>query len=245
MARTVLSSTTTRVPGVRAARPGARRLAGRRRGGGRALRRRGRRSAGARAGVLGRRPARRERLRGRGADAARHGRPRRSSSSRPTTPRDFASSPAAATRSASAQGGALGRGAGCASGATLTPPLASGAARSAMTETHTPHTDLAQGLLVDPRLRSVLHAALDCVIAMDAAARVVEWNAAAERTFGYGARGRDRARDGRADRAADAARRAPRRARAATCDRRRPRMLDRRMRDPRPMRRDGTSSRSS
>ena len=57
-----------------------------------------------------------------------------------------------------------------------------------MTETHTPHTDLAQALLADSqRLRSVLHAALDCVIAMDASGAVVEWNAAAERTFGYGA----------------------------------------------------------
>jgi PAS domain S-box-containing protein len=57
-----------------------------------------------------------------------------------------------------------------------------------MTETHTPNTDLAQALLADAdRLRSVLHAALDCVVAMNERGTVVEWNPAAERTFGYAA----------------------------------------------------------
>ena len=55
-----------------------------------------------------------------------------------------------------------------------------------MTETHTPHTDLAQALLADSdRLRSVLDAALDCIVAVDGSGAVVEWNAAAERTFGH------------------------------------------------------------
>jgi len=55
-----------------------------------------------------------------------------------------------------------------------------------MTETRTPQTDLAQALLADSdRLRSVLHAAPDCVIGMDDRGQVVEWNTAAERTFGY------------------------------------------------------------
>jgi PAS domain S-box-containing protein len=55
-----------------------------------------------------------------------------------------------------------------------------------VTETETPTTDLAEALHADPgRLRSVLAAALDCIVAMDANGRVVDWNAAAERTFGW------------------------------------------------------------
>ncbi len=46
--------------------------------------------------------------------------------------------------------------------------------------------DLAEALHADAgRLRSVLAAALDCIVAMDATGRVVEWNTAAERTFGW------------------------------------------------------------
>ena len=55
-----------------------------------------------------------------------------------------------------------------------------------MTETETHTTDLAEALRADAgRLRSVLAAALDCIVAMDASGRVVEWNLAAERTFGW------------------------------------------------------------
>jgi PAS domain S-box-containing protein len=56
-----------------------------------------------------------------------------------------------------------------------------------MTETHTPQQDdrilalLAEG----ERLRAVLDAALDCIVAMDASGRVLAWNPAAERTFGW------------------------------------------------------------
>src|ERR1700754_154259 len=35
------------------------------------------------------------------------------------------------------------------------------------------------------RYRALLHAALDCVVTMDHTGRVVEWNPAAERTFGW------------------------------------------------------------
>jgi PAS domain S-box-containing protein len=57
---------------------------------------------------------------------------------------------------------------------------------SPVTETETHTTDLAEALHADAgRLRSVLTAALDCIVAMDANGRVVEWNAAAERTFGW------------------------------------------------------------
>ena len=37
------------------------------------------------------------------------------------------------------------------------------------------------------RYRALLHAALDCVVTMDHRGRVVEWNPAAERTFGWSA----------------------------------------------------------
>ena len=37
----------------------------------------------------------------------------------------------------------------------------------------------------EARKAAVLEASLDCIVSMDAAGRVVEWNAAAERTFGY------------------------------------------------------------
>jgi PAS domain S-box-containing protein len=51
-------------------------------------------------------------------------------------------------------------------------------------------TDLASELLASrERYRAVLHAALDCVVAMDHRGRIVEWNAAAERTFGHSADG--------------------------------------------------------
>src|SRR5918994_5843405 len=41
-------------------------------------------------------------------------------------------------------------------------------------------------LLADSgRLRAVLAAALDCIVAMDAEGHVLEWNPAAERTFGW------------------------------------------------------------
>ena len=59
----------------------------------------------------------------------------------------------------------------------------------------------------EARHRAMLDAALDCVVTMDHEGRVVDFNPAAERTFGYRSRGRGRARDGRADRAARAARR--------------------------------------
>ena len=45
---------------------------------------------------------------------------------------------------------------------------------------------------------SMLESTLDCVIAMDHEGRIIEFNPAAEKTFGYSARGRDRGRDGRA-----------------------------------------------
>ena len=35
------------------------------------------------------------------------------------------------------------------------------------------------------RCRGVFDASVDCVVAIDAECRVVEWNPAAERTFGY------------------------------------------------------------
>ncbi|HWI70562.1 MAG TPA: PAS domain S-box protein [Baekduia sp.] len=44
---------------------------------------------------------------------------------------------------------------------------------------------LVERRLADARHRATLQAALDCVVTMDAAGRVVEFNAAAERTFGY------------------------------------------------------------
>ena len=37
------------------------------------------------------------------------------------------------------------------------------------------------------RYRALLYAALDCVVAMDHRGAVVEWNPAAERTFGWSA----------------------------------------------------------
>ena len=104
-----------------------------------------------------------------------------------------------------------------------------------MTETHTPHTDLAQALLADSdRLRSVLDAALDCIVAVDGSGAVVEWNAAAERTFGHRAHealGRDLA-----ELIAPPAQRAgfARRLRSGEA-----RMLDRRM-ETTAFRRDGT-----
>ena len=58
-----------------------------------------------------------------------------------------------------------------------------------MTDTQTPQTDdrmlalLAEG----ERLRAVLDAALDCIVAMDASGRVLAWNPAAARTFGWSA----------------------------------------------------------
>jgi len=55
-----------------------------------------------------------------------------------------------------------------------------------MTETQTPKTDQVLTLLADGgRLRAVLAAALDCIVAMDASGAVLEWNPAAERTFGW------------------------------------------------------------
>ncbi len=104
-----------------------------------------------------------------------------------------------------------------------------------MTETHTPHTDLAQALLADSdRLRSVLDAALDCIVAVDGSGAVVEWNAAAEHTFGHRAEealGRDLA-----ELIAPPAQRAgfARRLRSGEA-----RMLDRRM-ETTAFRRDGT-----
>jgi PAS domain S-box-containing protein len=44
---------------------------------------------------------------------------------------------------------------------------------------------LVERRLADARHRATLQAALDCVVTMDAEGRVVEFNAAAERTFGY------------------------------------------------------------
>ena len=56
-----------------------------------------------------------------------------------------------------------------------------------MTEEHTT-SELASLLLASPEgFRAVLAAALDCVIAMDHHGMVVEWNPAAERTFGWSA----------------------------------------------------------
>ena len=59
------------------------------------------------------------------------------------------------------------------------------------------------------RHRATLQAALDCVVTMDAEGRVVEFNPAAERTFGYTPGRGGRPRDGRPDRPARAARAAP------------------------------------
>ena len=42
----------------------------------------------------------------------------------------------------------------------------------------------------EARLRAILDAALDCVITIDHEGRVLEFNPAAERTFGYPARRR-------------------------------------------------------
>ena len=66
----------------------------------------------------------------------------------------------------------------------------------------------------DARKSAILNAAFDCIITMDHHGNVVEVNRAAERTFGYRAERDDRARTGRADRAAVLARRAPRGGRA-------------------------------
>ena len=50
------------------------------------------------------------------------------------------------------------------------------------------HTDLAGALRASrERYRAVVDAALDCVVAMDRRGIVVDWNPAAERTFGYAA----------------------------------------------------------
>ncbi len=56
-----------------------------------------------------------------------------------------------------------------------------------MTETQTDSTHHPMlSLLADSgRLRAVLAAALDCIVAMDADGRVLEWNPAAQRTFGW------------------------------------------------------------
>ena len=56
-----------------------------------------------------------------------------------------------------------------------------------MTDTQTDHTHHPMlALLADSgRLRAVLAAALDCIVAMDAEGHVLEWNPAAERTFGW------------------------------------------------------------
>ena len=56
-----------------------------------------------------------------------------------------------------------------------------------MTDTQTPQSDDRMlALLADgERLRAILGAALDCIVAMDATGRVLEWNPAAERTFGW------------------------------------------------------------
>ena len=96
---------------------------------------------------------------------------------------------------------------------------------------------------IEQRHQATLEAALDCVVTMDDAGRVIEFNPAACRVFGFTAGRGDRPRDGRADRPARAARAPPRRARP----------LPRRggAADPRPPHRDrgrardGTSSRSS
>jgi len=58
-----------------------------------------------------------------------------------------------------------------------------------VTETQTSQTDdRIFALLADGgRLRAILGAALDCIVAMDASGRVLEWNPAAERTFGWSA----------------------------------------------------------
>jgi PAS domain S-box-containing protein len=58
-----------------------------------------------------------------------------------------------------------------------------------MTDTQTPQTDdRVLALLADgERLRAVLDAALDCIVAMDASGRVLAWNPAAARTFGWSA----------------------------------------------------------
>ena len=49
-----------------------------------------------------------------------------------------------------------------------------------------PDVDLADALRASrERYRALLLAALDCVVAMDHHGRVLEWNPAAERTFGY------------------------------------------------------------
>ena len=52
---------------------------------------------------------------------------------------------------------------------------------------HAPADATSRGALLASRerYRAVLHAALDCVVAMDHRGAVVEWNPAAERTFGY------------------------------------------------------------
>ena len=92
----------------------------------------------------------------------------------------------------------------------------------------------------EARQRAMLDAALDCVVTMDHGGRVVEFNPAAERIFGYARRGRRRARDGRADRPARAARAPPPRASPATWRRRSRRVLDRRL-EITGMRADGTT----
>ena len=58
-----------------------------------------------------------------------------------------------------------------------------------MTQTQTDQTHHPMlALLADSgRLRAVLAAALDCIVAMDAEGHVLEWNPAAERTFGWSA----------------------------------------------------------
>ena len=57
-----------------------------------------------------------------------------------------------------------------------------------MTKSQTRDIDLAGELLASrERYRAVLLAALDCVVAMDHHGRVVEWNPASERTFGWSA----------------------------------------------------------
>ena len=86
----------------------------------------------------------------------------------------------------------------------------------------------------------MLDAALDCVVTMDHEGGVVEFNPAAERTFGYRARGRGRARDGRADRAARPARARIAAAWPATCRAATPVVLDRRI-EITGMRADGTT----
>jgi PAS domain S-box-containing protein len=57
-----------------------------------------------------------------------------------------------------------------------------------MTPAQSTETDLERELLASrERYRALLQSALDCVVAMDHRGRVIEWNAAAERTFGHSA----------------------------------------------------------